>query len=206
MQKESNIQLARAEKCFEGLVGLVKPDHDLTKAYDEALTRAQKLIDKSKNSGMMDELELIKKCVVEASVAHAQAKEATRPQPNGGKRGKDHSFTNLSIEKRQDILRAISIQLDSFPVRELRTTLRIGLTQVALQDPNNCDLVYFSYEDAVRVRASYTYHYMYALKRKPSRFPFDVAMRELCLAKARARPGWHAVASHIHDAMRVRKA
>lgn len=60
----------------------------------------------------------------------------------------------------------------------------------------------------MRVRASYAYHYAYVVKRSsnPSRFPFDVAMRELCLAKVRSRQGWHAVAGHIHDAMRVRKA
>ncbi|KZV72073.1 hypothetical protein PENSPDRAFT_650156 [Peniophora sp. CONT] len=189
IHKESNNQLARAQKCFEDLVKNTKPDHDLTKAYVEASARAHRRANEKKDPGMLEELEQIENRVKEAFVAHVQAKEAARPQQNS-KRGKDHSFTNLSIEKRQDILRAISVQLDGFP------------------DSNNCTLEYFSYEEAVRVRASYAYYYVYAFKRpsSPSRFPFDVAMRELCLAKARARPGWHAVASHIHDAMRVRKA
>lgn len=64
---------------------------------------------------MLEELKLIENRVEEAFVAHAQAKEASRP-PQNSKRGKDHAFTNLSIEKRQDILRAISVQLDGFPV------------------------------------------------------------------------------------------
>ncbi|VDC03109.1 unnamed protein product [Peniophora sp. CBMAI 1063] len=189
IHKESNLQLARAEGCFKGLDKVTKPDADLTKAYNEALARANKRFSEKKDSTMLEELEKLQDIVRKAFEAHAQAKEAARPQQNG-KRGKDHSFTNLSIEKRQDILRAISVQLDSYP------------------DPKNCDLECFSYEEAVRVRASYAYHYAYVHKRpsNPSRFPFDVAMRELCLAKARSRPGWHAVASHIHDAMRVRKA
>ena len=115
-QKESNNQLARAQQCFQDLVNITKPDRDLTKAYDEALARARKRADEKSESEMLRELELIEDRVKQAYVAHMEAKEASRPQ-HTSKRGKDHSFTNLSIEKRQDILRAISVQLDGFPVR-----------------------------------------------------------------------------------------
>ena len=51
--------------------------------------------------------------------------------------------------------------------------------------------------------ASYAYYYSYSVKKplRPSRFPFDVAMREICLMKARSLPTWRPFIGPFADAM-----
>ncbi|KAF9532775.1 RNA dependent RNA polymerase-domain-containing protein [Crepidotus variabilis] len=82
------------------------------------------------------------------------------------------NFTKLPIEQRQDLLRSISKSFASGP---------------ALEEVPNI----ISKDELARVRASYAYKYD-VQKKGWSRFPFNVAMRELCAIKASAN-GLHKV-------------
>jgi RNA-dependent RNA polymerase len=82
------------------------------------------------------------------------------------------SFTKLAIEVRQDILRAISKKFSSAPCID---DLGSILDEATI----------------ARLRASYAYKYDAEMRSTSgyhgwSRFPWDVAMRELCAIKARA--------------------
>lgn len=76
------------------------------------------------------------------------------------------NFTKLPIEARQNQLRSISKQFAAGP----------------------SDLLYFDVEGVKRVRASYAYLCDYELSKgrvRWTRFPWDVAMRDLCEIKAK---------------------
>ncbi|KAI0089888.1 RNA dependent RNA polymerase-domain-containing protein [Irpex rosettiformis] len=74
------------------------------------------------------------------------------------------AFTDLSIVKRQDILRSVSLKFHSNP------------------DPN---ATWMHDEEAIaRLKASYAY--ILGCKKSKPRFPFDVAYRSLCKIKAQA--------------------
>ncbi|KAJ7507906.1 RNA dependent RNA polymerase-domain-containing protein [Mycena galericulata] len=79
----------------------------------------------------------------------------------------DGKFTKLQIERRQDILRELSRDFATGPP---------GLSMDA--------------EEAARIKASYAYFFDWDKRQnwsiKWSRFPWDVAFRELCLIKTRA--------------------
>jgi RNA-dependent RNA polymerase len=81
------------------------------------------------------------------------------------------SFTKLPIEVRQDIFRALSRKFSSSPRPEELESIMDEAT-------------------IARLRASYAYKYDAEMRSTTgngwSRFPWDVAMRELCAIKARA--------------------
>ena len=92
-------------------------------------------------------------------------------------------FTDLSIETRQDRLRALSKEFVRDP------HLEVGMGYVALRTLN----------ERMEFKASYAYH-TYVRKR----FPWDVATSTLCKLKAASVPGIsRTVVQYVHDAMRV---
>ncbi|KAI0053138.1 hypothetical protein FA95DRAFT_934567 [Auriscalpium vulgare] len=93
-------------------------------------------------------------------------------------------FTTMRIETRQDILRQESRKFASVPAE------------------GQC--VYFSQEEVLRVRASYAYYHDW--QQRWSRFPFDVAMRELGAIKARALGSWKPITSSYYDRFTIRNS
>jgi len=92
-------------------------------------------------------------------------------------------FTDLSIETRQDRLRALSKLFARDP------PLEVGMGYVALR----------TLDERMEFKASYAYH-TYVRKR----FPWDVATSTLCRLKAASAPGVsRTVVQYMHDAMRV---
>lgn len=113
---------------------------------------------------------------VQAMYTEHRSKLAYKETPNGlptsNGSSKRTAFTKLAIEVRQDILRALSKKFASAPRPE--------------------ELDSFMDEATIaRLRASYAYKYDSEVRSTGteygwSRFPWDVAMRELCAIKARA--------------------
>ncbi|KAF6762282.1 RNA dependent RNA polymerase-domain-containing protein [Ephemerocybe angulata] len=105
------------------------------------------------------------------------------------KAGGSTSFTDRPIEERQDILRAASRRFAESP------------------DPA---LLHMPADLAARVKASYAYVYDCEYRKVSptrvnwSRFPFDVAFRELCDIKARALGNHKTVCSRFYDHVLVK--
>jgi len=100
------------------------------------------------------------------------------------KTGSSSSFTDLAIEDRQDTLRGLSRKFASIS---------------ASRD------VLFSSAEISRLAASYAY--MYDSKqgvKRWSRFPWDVAMRELCHIKAQALGTWKTVAGPFYERFQIK--
>jgi len=115
------------------------------------------------------ELDALKKHVDDV---HAKWKKAT---------GK--TFTDLSIETRQDRLRALSKEFAGDPQFE------VGIGYVALR----------TRDERMEFKASYAYY-----KHPRQRFPWDVATSALCKLKVASTPGIsRMVVQYMHDAMRV---
>ncbi|KAI0372068.1 hypothetical protein BV20DRAFT_1065820 [Pilatotrama ljubarskyi] len=146
-------------------------DEDLARPWLDAERRAAELRDVGEK-GMSEELERIKQHV------ESLWKEK-RTQGGRGTSGKA-SFTELPIERRQDILRQQSRDFHASP-----TGLR-----------------YF--DDPTTIKASYAYIYDYEhAAGKWSRFPWDVAARALCEIKAKAKGGPKTLAEDFHRWMTI---
>lgn len=93
------------------------------------------------------------------------------------------NFTELSIETRQDRLRALSKEFATDP------QLEVGIGYVALR----------TRDERIEFKASYAYY-----KHPRQRFPWDVATSTLCKLKAASTPGIsRTVVQYMHDAMKV---
>ena len=92
-------------------------------------------------------------------------------------------FTDLSIETRQDRLRALSKEFARDP------HLKVGMGYIALR----------TFNERMEFKTSYAY-----LTYVRKRFPWDVATSTLCKLKATSVPGVsRTVVQYMHDAMRV---
>lgn len=95
------------------------------------------------------------------------------------------SFTDYHITTRQDVLRGRSKDFDASVRRDEVITINDEAT-------------------LRRIRASYAYIYDRAMSRgQSSRFPFNVALRELCLIKAQANGTWLPILNMFCDKMRL---
>ncbi|CDO75004.1 hypothetical protein BN946_scf184965.g6 [Trametes cinnabarina] len=167
--------------CREDHVGCSLCDADLVQPWLDARTRAREL-QSAGQPGMWDELEVIKQHVEEM---HEQEKDAWRAATSGraagagttSKRGKAR-FTDLPIEKRQDILREQSKRFHAAP-ENLRYLL-----------------------DPTVVKASYAYFYDHQVKGW-SRFPWNVAARALCEIKAKASGPSKTISGDFYMSMAV---
>jgi len=141
-------------------------DPDLRKPWQEALDDEkvwrERQQDENSRDLMQNQLDLIKTHVEEI---YRQWKKSTANRPKDGV-DKKVTFTKLPIEARQDILRKLSKDFASRPLRE-ELLLLGGNARVR------------------RLKASYAYYHD-SEGAVAERFPFDMAMRELCAIKAEA--------------------
>jgi RNA-dependent RNA polymerase len=102
-----------------------------------------------------------------------------------GRKSHGGVFTNRSIETRQDQLRRISREFVGGPLAE--------------------ETLVFSAEEVARLRASYAYVYDWGRRPDGSRFPWNVAMRELGEIKLRARKDFKPISQDFYEKMSMRK-
>jgi RNA-dependent RNA polymerase len=213
MDKESDKHLRRIDEHF-GALRKVK-DLDLVAPWQDAEARARELLAKPESErrmrgvgqAQMDALEAIKMHVVR--VCHWCGELMMKTTATSTTVGKDASsssssvtttgnratiiatpdgkswFTTRSIEKRQDRLRRMSHEFVSGPPA--------GETWV------------FGEEEVARLRASYAYLYDWTRKPGGTRFPWNVAMRELGLIKLRARKDFKPVSQEFYEKMSIRR-
>ena len=153
-------------------------DPDLTAPWFDAEKRAVDHAARN-NRFLLADLAIIKKHVEDVYAHHrlrkheAVAKHAPKKRKNSDKAA---TFTDLPIEDRQDVLRASAREFASHPPPES---------------------TFLSNQEISRLRASYAYKYDAEQNGRVdgrtgilvpgwSRFPWDVAMRELCSIKAEA--------------------
>lgn len=110
---------------------------------------------------------------------------SSRGHRGGSSGGSSATFTTWSIETRQDQLRRMSREFVSGPPEE--------------------QTLVFSAEEVARLRASYAYVYDWACKPGGSRFPWNVAMRELGEIKLRARKDFKPISQDFYEKMSMRK-
>ncbi|KAJ3789073.1 RNA dependent RNA polymerase-domain-containing protein [Lentinula aff. detonsa] len=154
----------------------VSLDEQLAAPWKEQQNIAEQL----KNAGcdyMTKDLEKIMEHVHRMWENHR--KEVT-PNPQ-----KANTFTDLAIENRQDILRKLSRQFAS--------------------EPNEAGM-FISHDQMLRLKASYAYIYDYEHSHKKwTRFPWDVAMRELTAIKAKATGRSNTVTADFYERLSLKK-
>jgi len=213
MQKVADEQLERIAKHFAALPKVNVKDADLVAPWQDAEARAQELLSKPEEhvravgQAQMDALEAIKTHVARMydmsndimkgsaearagpSTSHAgvrvvgghNRRKSSGASSNGG------TFTDLSIESRQDRLRRLS--------REF-----VG-------GPSAAETFAFSREEVARLRASYAYLYDWRCKSSGggSRFPWNVAMRDLGAIKLQRRKDFKPVSQEFYEKMSIRR-
>ena len=166
-EKEMKRHLLAYDELTQG-ANATSWDEDLLSPYLEAKKNADIVLGSYGCRGKLDELEIITKHVRRVRALHRERiSNMSKKTRHSDKKAaeKNTAFTSLAIEKRQDILRALSKEFVSGPK----------------------DLVFFQSAELEKVRASYAYlHDCQELETKSrrsdrwTRFPWDVAMRELC--------------------------
>ncbi|KAI0711161.1 RNA dependent RNA polymerase-domain-containing protein [Cerioporus squamosus] len=179
IQSECNKESRRIEAKL--VVDTVAPyDSDLAAPWENACERARTLSKVHDSPRLQEELDMIK--------AHVEAmydKEKAMRSANANKGQKHKTFTDLPIEKRQDVLRAASLEFHRKPA----------------------NLLCFSAHEARRVKASYAYIYdTQKTFNKWSRFPWNVSMRDLCEIKAEALGCPKTVAFDFYHWMNISQA
>ena len=185
--KEQEEWFKRIDTLFETVPRSVL-DEDLAAPYKKAVELASKWETVEKNDRMKRELKELEDHVARSYSEHrSQLISSPRKVKSSPSKGKSASFTDLPIEVRQDKIRKISKQFASFPLPD----------QFLMAD-----------EEIARIRASYAYVYdfdqrKYNGKSNFTRFPFDVAMRELCAIKAR-NGRYKTVSCEFYDQFKMR--
>ncbi|KAF8913977.1 RNA dependent RNA polymerase-domain-containing protein [Gymnopilus junonius] len=179
---EGDHWLADVEKFFQ-LKGPCKEDEHLSAPWLKALKKAEQWQEQEHNFRMTQELEKIRCHVEQVYNEHRNELSSPRKPSRTSPKKSGPSFTDLPIEVRQDKIRQLSKKFTSFPPPDEFLT---------------------SEQDIASIRASYAY--VYDLKQRErfsssnfTRFPFDVAMRELAAIKARARGRFKAVDGDFYD-------
>ncbi|KAF8273707.1 RNA dependent RNA polymerase-domain-containing protein [Lactarius quietus] len=198
MDKESEKQLQRIEKQFNAL-----PKHrdaDLVAPWQEAEASAQEMLTRpepqAQNVGRakQDALDAIKRHVAQVyehskdvvnRVSGAQPRQNEKGNKANEKENKAE-FTNCSIELRQDKLRDVSMEFVKGPDR--------AETAVAL----------LSEDEVARLRASYAYILDWSHRPGGTRFPWNVAMRDLGEIKLRARGDLKPLSQDFYEKMMMR--
>ncbi|KAH9482728.1 putative RNA-dependent RNA polymerase SHL2 [Psilocybe cubensis] len=171
----------RLEKAF--CERPVKIDEDLAAPWRLALEMATRWMKDESNSRMANDLERIKYHVEVVYNEHrgemGSPKKPTKTPKKSS--GSGSSFSELPIEVRQNKIRELSQKFNSRPTK---------------------DELFMAEEEIARLRASYAYVYDFEMRRGLNgftRFPFDMAMRELCLIKSRAIGRMKAVTGDFYD-------
>lgn len=160
-------------------------DTDLATPWWTAVALSERFLAETGSSRMQDDLrhisEHIQRCYIEhrASVSTVTTSTGSRAQPS------KTSFTNLTIQKRQDTLRAISHKFASAP----------SPSEVLLPE-----------EQLRCLKASYAYLLDYQERATHwTRFPWDMAFRELCLIKCRAKGNFKAITNDFYQQFSMKK-
>lgn len=149
-------KLAELKRWKEGFIP--ERDSQLLEPMEEVERKIKALKDKKKDAAataLEEDYELIKAHVARMYRQHQEVLQQAQ-QSNGA------GFTNLPIQKRQDILRKLSQKFHS--------------------EPAQSELNVMSKVMSGRIKASYAYSYDWD-RGKPSRFPWNVAFRDLCCIK-----------------------
>ena len=190
MDEACSTQFRRIDAQFSAL-----PKHrdaDLVAPWKEAEAGAQELLSRpddelcAQNVGraQQDALEAIKRHVTRV---YELSCTLMRPVTPGGEKGNKAAFTNRSIELRQDQLRRLSMEFTSGPDRAETT---VGL---------------WSEDEVARLRASFAYLYDWTRRPGGTRFPWNVAMRELGVIKLRARRDLKPISQDFYEKMLMRR-
>lgn len=186
-EKEGGDWLVRIDALFEAVPrsGL---DEDLAAPYKRAVELANKWETVEKNDRMKRELKELEQHVAKSYSDHrGEVSNSPRKGKGSPTKGKSASFTDLPIEIRQDRIRKLSREFASFPKPN----------QFMMAD-----------EEVARIRASYAYVYDFEQRKYHftyfTRFPFDVAMRELCGIKAR-NGRYKAVSCEFYDQFKMKE-
>ncbi|KAF9569288.1 hypothetical protein CPC08DRAFT_701791 [Agrocybe pediades] len=184
-QAEGDERLSKLEKFFESHMSC-KLDQELAAPWNEAWDLAQQKKDQLNESSMADAMDAIKKHVETVYDEHrneiaSPRKPSTRTSP---KKMGGSSFTNLPIEVRQDKIRELSQKFASLP------------------KPKD---VFMLEQEIARLRASYAYIHDYNKRGGHyTRFPFDVAMRELGAIKAAAKGQQKTVCADFYEHFNIK--
>lgn len=152
------------------------PDKDLIAPWDQAIIKSKRFETEKKSTWMKRELEEIATHIRGVYDDHRLSFSPKKVSSSL------KSFTELSIETRQDTIRKLSRQFVSFP------------------PPGE---FFMPDEEIARLRASYAYKYDYdrqfGKSTEGTTFPWDVAMRELGAIKARATGGHKTVVGEFYE-------
>jgi len=190
MESIKNEYLQRIADHFVALPAKIK-DADLVAPWQGAEARAQEMLSspephvRAVGQAQNNALEAIKTHV--ARVSELYADTMRKAAVVGAAAGGGAAFTQLSIESRQDKLRAVSREFVGGPPGERKT------------------FVVFGQEEVARLRASYAYLYDWTHKPGGTRFPWSVAMRELGAIKLRARNDFKPISQDFYENMSMRK-
>lgn len=168
---------AKLEQFFKSKFPQV--DEELKRPWLEACARADQASRDFGENRMRKELEKIKEHVETLRQEH---RDSVRHSLSCQRKGA--SFTDLPIEQRQDLLRRYSRMFAAAPT----------------------GLVSMSPSEAAHVKASYAYTFdAESTKAGPkwTRFPWDVAMRDLCEIKAKQSGSPMTVSGHFWERMKV---
>jgi len=184
-EDEGNHWLANIESHFEP-PNRWRVDEDLVTPWNNAIELSNRWATEEKNTRMKQELEAIAEHVRTVYTNH----RSSLASPSKGLRNspkKAVPFTGQPIEIRQDAIRKLSREFVSFPPSGT----------FLMQD-----------EEIARLRASYAYKYDFENTRFSNwtRFPWDVAMRELGAIKARATGRHKTVAGEFYDFFNMKHA
>ena len=176
-EDEGDHWLAKIQSHFE-ISNRCKVDEDLVAPWNKAVELSNRWATVENNNWMKHELEAITGHVKSVYTEHRSSLSSpTKASRNSPKKGAP--FTGLPIEVRQDAIRRLSRRFVSFPPPG----------KFLMQD-----------EEIARLRASYAYKYDHEIQSSGwTRFPWDVAMRELCAIKARATGRPKIVAGDFYD-------
>ncbi len=160
-------------------------DEDLAGPWNRAVELGERWATEEGNDRIKRELEGLKKHVARLwEENRTQMLPTPRKQiKNSPTKGKSAAFTDLPIEVRQDKFRILSKAFIAFP----------RPNQFIMAD-----------EEVARIRASYAYVHDFDQKKSSgtnnfTRFPWNVAMRELCAIKARATGRHKTVSGDFYD-------
>lgn len=180
-EEEGNHWLAKIETTFEALTPnhRCKLDEDLVAPWNKAIESSNRWVAEKKITLMKEELEAIAQHVKKVYSDHrsslASPSKNLRNSPK-----KVVPFTGQPIEVRQDKFRKISKDFASFPPPGQFLSMRD--------------------EEIARLKASYAYKYDHEVRLSWwTRFPWDVAMRELGTIKAQATGRHKTVAGEFYD-------
>ena len=179
-QLEGNRWRARLDDEFKA-DGLCKLDKDLAAPWYDALKLGERWKTEESNGRFLEDLESIRKHVAGLYTDYRTDINSPRKQSRMSPSKTEKPFISQPI--RQDKIRKLSKQFASYPP---------------------AGRVMMLAEDIARVRASCAYVYDYEQRKSYSnnnysRFPWDLAMRELCAIKARARGRFKTVDGDFYD-------